>query len=53
MKLEQFLCEQERVFQVLLALDDLTTALLDVGLHVFDDLRKRVLVIAEHIVDQL
>ena len=52
-KLEQFLCEQERVFQVLLALDDLTTALLDVWLHVFDDLRKRVLVIAEHIVDQL
>ena len=52
-KLEQFLCEQERIFQVLLAKDDFTTALLDVGLHEFDDLGKRVLVIAEHIVDQL
>ena len=52
-KLEQFLCEQERVFQVLLAEDDLTAAQLDVGLHVFDDLGKRVLVVAEHIVDQL
>ena len=52
-KLEQFLCEQERVFQVLLAEDDLTAAQLDVGLHVLDDLGKRVLVVAEHIVDQL
>ena len=52
-KIEQFLSEQARVFQVLLAVNDLITAQFDVGLHYFDDLRKRALVIAEHIVDQL